>query len=73
MRLCSKREQVDKLGRGGKLVLATLSTLEAGPSRQLLFDWGPNPANLIVLLDQAPVRTTILLSLHFSALQASKQ
>eukprot|EP00884_Botryococcus_braunii_P014685 jgi/Botrbrau1/23217/Bobra.0041s0061.1 len=66
VKLCSKREQVDKLEGRGKVVLAPLASLEAGFSRNLLFDWGPNPANLVLLLGRSP-EGTVAAALQYSA------
>ena len=39
---------MQQLPKGPKVVLASLSSLEAGLARQLFVDWAPNPTNLIV-------------------------
>ena len=56
VRMCHTRAELAALGHGPKLVLATLATLEAGGSRQLLVEWAANPANLLLFPGRAPVR-----------------
>lgn len=54
--MCHTRAELAALGHGPKLVLATLGTLEAGASRQLLVEWAANPANLVLFPGRAPAR-----------------
>ena len=51
-------EEFRKLPPGPKLVIASGATLEAGPARALLADWGGHAANLILLpFTEAPAGT----------------
>lgn len=55
VQVCDSREKLWSLPPGPKVVLASLPSLAAGISLQLLVDWGPNPNNLIIFPGQAPV------------------
>ena len=56
VKVCQSREQLAALPPGPKAVLATLPTLEAGASRDLLVDWAGDPHSLILLTERPPVR-----------------
>ncbi len=62
MKLCHSREQLAALPPGPKAVLATLPTLEAGASRDLLVDWAGDPHSLILLTERPPVCFTFVIS-----------
>lgn len=55
VRLCSSLQELGRLPRTPKVVLASLPTLEAGPSRALLAQWAADPANLILFTARAQV------------------
>lgn len=59
VQVCHSREKLWALPAGPKVVLASMASLAAGTSLQLLVDWGPNPNNLILFPAQAPVRTAL--------------
>lgn len=55
VQVCHSREKLWALPPGPKVVMASVPTLAAGMSLQLLVDWGPNPNNLIIFPFQALV------------------
>lgn len=56
VKIIQSREQLAALPPGPKAVLATLPTLEAGASRDLLVDWASDPHSLIILTERPQVR-----------------
>lgn len=57
VKICHTRENLWELPPGPRVVMASVPSLDAGMSLQLLVDWAPNPNNLIVFPGEAPVRT----------------
>eukprot|EP00850_Spirogloea_muscicola_P007711 SM000039S14541 [mRNA] locus=s39:747754:753165:+ [translate_table: standard] len=51
LKLCHTREELEALGAGPKVVLASLANLEAGYSRQLFVEWASHPANLVLFTE----------------------
>eukprot|EP00850_Spirogloea_muscicola_P005295 SM000024S07757 [mRNA] locus=s24:318967:324274:+ [translate_table: standard] len=51
LKLCHTREELEALGAGPKVVLASLASLEAGYSRQLFVEWASHPANLVLFTE----------------------
>eukprot|EP00850_Spirogloea_muscicola_P008938 SM000049S16709 [mRNA] locus=s49:243078:248533:+ [translate_table: standard] len=51
LKLCHTREELEVLGAGPKVVLASLASLEAGYSRQLFVEWASHPANLVLFTE----------------------
>ena len=58
--MCHSKEKLWELPPGPRVVLASVPSLVAGMSLQLLVDWAPNPNNLIVFPGTAPVRPLCL-------------
>ena len=56
VKIIQSREQLAALPPGPKAVLATLPTLEAGASRDLLVDWASDPHSLIILTERPQAR-----------------
>ena len=54
VQVCHSREKLWALPAGPKVVLASMASLAAGTSLQLLVDWGPNPNNLILFPATSP-------------------
>ncbi|GAB4814627.1 hypothetical protein N2152v2_001673 [Parachlorella kessleri] len=52
LKVLSRREELGRLPQGPKVVLATLPTLGAGPSRQLLLEWAGDPRNAVIFTHQ---------------------
>ena len=53
-------EQALAVGRGPRVVLASLPSLAAGLSRQLLLQWAPAPSNLLLFTSAPPVRLSLM-------------
>ncbi|CAL8467688.1 g7226 [Coccomyxa elongata] len=64
LKLCRSVEELAKLPPGPRVVMATLPSLEAGGSRQLLAEWADKPANLILFTGRAPSGTLAGLLQH---------
>ena len=65
LKVVQNKEKLWELPQGPRVVLASVASLAAGMSLQLLVDWAPNPANLIIFPGKAPVsRTATLDSLY---------
>ena len=58
MKICHSKEELNKLSRGPRVVMASLSSMESGPARDLLVDWAMLPKNLIIFT-QNPVADTL--------------
>ncbi|KAK3263037.1 hypothetical protein CYMTET_28139 [Cymbomonas tetramitiformis] len=48
---CHTREMFEGLGRGPKVVLAAMGSLEVGYARELFMSWASNPNNLVAFTD----------------------
>ena len=58
--MCHSKEKLWELPPGPRVVLASVPSLAAGMSLQLLVDWAPNPNNLIIFPGTAQVRRLCL-------------
>ena len=59
LKLCASREELGRLPQGPKVVLATLPSLEAGPARALLAEWGADPRSAVVFTQEPEVGTIL--------------
>lgn len=55
MSLCHSTSDVNRLPAGPKVVVAAGASLEAGPARSLLLQWGADPRNAVLLVEQPKV------------------
>ena len=70
--LCASLGEVRSLPPGPKVVLAVDASMVAGPSKQLLVEWAPDPRNLVVVALE-PLRGSLAERLLGAAAQQHQQ